>query len=467
MLPETGCANDAIVPADDALSVDTEREIKRGHNRGRLPAGAYHEAKVVPQPHETLCAGGACPCGNGGRLYPLPPGEVIRVTGGSFMQVTQYQCERLRCGRCGDVFTASLAAEAGEGKYSLDFKSSLAINHYYLGIPFYRLSSYQKHIHMPLPVSTQWHLVEEVGGCAVPIFQALLVQAAQRDLIHYDDTKVRILQVSPENRSDPTRTGCYTTGLLARGEGPDIYLFLSGLLHAGENVEQVLAKRQAGLPKPLGMSDALNANGKKALQTILIRCLCLSHGVRKFKELRDVFPEECGVVLKALGQVYTHEATVQAKGLSPPERLSSHQACSGRIMATLKSYLETELTAHRVEPNGELGQAFRYLLKHWTGLTAFLREVGAPLDNNIIERALKIAIRARKTSLFYKTVYGAWLGSVLTSVVHTCIMADENPVFYLTMLQRHGEAVMQHPEAFLPWTYRETLELKAENQQAA
>jgi hypothetical protein len=37
-------------------------------------------------------------------------------------------------------------------------------------------------------------------------------------------------------------------------------------------------------------------------------------------------------------------------------------------------------------------------------LTLFLEQPGVPLDNNIIERSLKLAIRNRKNSLFYKTV---------------------------------------------------------------
>jgi hypothetical protein len=32
-------------------------------------------------------------------------------------------------------------------------------------------------------------------------------------------------------------------------------------------------------------------------------------------------------------------------------------------------------------------KAITYLLRHWKALTTFLREAGAPLDNNICERA--------------------------------------------------------------------------------
>jgi hypothetical protein len=44
------------------------------------------------------------------------------------------------------------------------------------------------------------------------------------------------------------------------------------------------------------------------------------------------------------------------------------------------------------------------LLNHWPKLTLFLQQPGAPLDNNIAERALKKAILNRKNALFYKTL---------------------------------------------------------------
>jgi Transposase IS66 family len=58
-----------------------------------------------------------------------------------------------------------------------------------------------------------------------------------------------------------------------------------------------------------------------------------------------------------------------------------------------------------------LGKAISYLLRHWTKLTLFHRQPGAPLDNNIVERSLKKAILHRKNALFYKTMNGAGVGA--------------------------------------------------------
>jgi hypothetical protein len=68
-----------------------------------------------------------------------------------------------------------------------------------------------------------------------------------------------------------------------------------------------------------------------------------------------------------------------------------------------------------------------YMLKRWDNLTRFLQIPGAPLDNNICERALKYAICHRKNSLFYKTQRGVYVGDLFMSLIHTCQLAGINP----------------------------------------
>ena len=97
------------------------------------------------------------------------------------------------------------------------------------------------------------------------------------------------------------------------------------------------------------------------------------------------------------------------------------------------------------------------MLKHGEPLTLFLRQAGAPLDNNLCERALKMAILHRKNSLSYKTLKGARLGDLFMSLIHTCRLNGANPLDYLTQLQRHAKQVQAHPTAWLPWNYLQAL----------
>jgi len=82
---------------------------------------------------------------------------------------------------------------------------------------------------------------------------------------------------------------------------------------------------------------------------------------------------------------------------------------------------------------------------------------GAPLDNNLVERALKLFIRQRKNSLFYKSEHSAYIASVLTSLIATCLYAGVSVLEYLVALQEHRREVFAKPEAWLPWTYQASL----------
>ena len=272
--------------------------------------------------------------------------------------------------------------------------------------------------------------------------------AAQGELIFHDDTAVRILALMQENSdrlaaaqaqgmaTPPDRTGMHTTALVVKVGEHTAILYYSSRRHAGENLQGLLDKREAGLAKPLAMSDALASNAV-ADDAAVIRCHCLAHGRRKFSDLAEVFPHECQVVLEVLSQVFDHDEQARQAQLSPEARLAYHQAQSQPLMDGLKGWLDQQIDEHLVEPNSALGKAIGYMQHHWDTLTRFLSVPGAPLDNNLAERALKLFIRQRNNSLFYKSTHSAYIASVLTSLIATCLYAGVNAVEYLVALQEH------------------------------
>ena len=87
---------------------------------------------------------------------------------------------------------------------------------------------------------------------------------------------------------------------------------------------------------------------------------------------------------------------------------------------------------------------------------------GAPLDNNVCERALEKAILHRKNALFYRTINGAHVGDLFMSLIHTAELGGVNPFDYLTELLRHPRELAQSPGDWMPWNYRENLVQRAD-----
>jgi hypothetical protein len=267
---------------------------------------------------------------------------------------------------------------------------------------------------------------------------------------------MRVLKL--EREPGDQRTGVFTSGIVSTAQGSKIALYFTGRQHAGENLADVLKQRAVAAGPAIQMSDALSWNAPKLPAGVeLLIAHCLAHGRRQIVEVAENFPVECRYVLEQLGEVYGVDAQAREAGMTAEERLRLHQQNSQPILEALHGWLEAQFAERKVEPNSGLGKAITYLLRHWKALTLFLRQAGAPLDNNLCERALKRAVLHRKNALFYRTLNGAQAGDLFMSLIHTCELCEANPFDYLTELQRHAQALAANPSEWMPWNYRETL----------
>jgi len=93
----------------------------------------------------------------------------------------------------------------------------LAVLRFGAGMPNYRLERLQHTLGVPLPASTQWELMATAAESARPVLEQLILQAAQRDLFHNDDTTMRVQELRRAIQADPdaSRTGIFTTCVLA------------------------------------------------------------------------------------------------------------------------------------------------------------------------------------------------------------------------------------------------------------
>lgn len=428
-----------------------ERARRRGH--GRHSAASYTGARRVACALAELMPGDGCPASPcRGHLYDTrEPSLFIRLEGRPLITATRFEQQVLRCSACAERFTAPLPEGVPAQKYDATADVAITLYKYGAGMPFYRQARVQALVGVPLPESVQYERCARVAEWVRPVYEEMVRWAARADVIHSDDTRVVILELLKENKQLPAdaRRGVQTTGVVARAAARHIALYVSGRRHAGENLAELMRKRPPDWSPPIQMSDALAANWAGEFERIVAKCL--AHARRQFIELEEAFPGECARVLDALAQVYRHDA--EAKGMRDQERLAFHQAHSAQVMERLREWIAEQFADRLVEPNSSLGKALTYMEKHWDGLTKFLTVAGAPLDNNICERALKLAVLQRKNALFYKTEVGAQVGDCLMSVIETCRLNEVNVWEYLLALVRNERLVGRDPTPWLPWNY--------------
>jgi len=446
---------DRVCPVVEPAPAVAPKPPRKGH--GRCGAGHYTGARWIQVNHPSLRQGQRCPqCQKGLLRTQRRRGVLLRIQGSPPISATAWSLEKLRCDTCGEVFTAPAPAQAGTTKYDESVGVTVALLRYGSGMPHYRLARLQQSLGVPLPESTQWELLTPLFQLARPIFEELLRQAAQSPLLYNDDTSMRILDLRQPGSAtaaeiDPERKGTFTTGIVASSGDHPVALFMTGWRHAGENLAGVLKHRAAELPPPIQMCDALSRNTCGEFDSILANCL--GHGRRQFVPLATSFPEQVRYVLEQIREVYRADAQSKQLELTAQERLLHHQTHSKPVLDNLHKWMSQQLEEKKVEPNSGLGQALNYMLNHWEPLTLFLRQPGAPLDNNICERSLKMAILHRKNSLSYKTLNGAQTGDLFMSLIHTCRLNRVNPYDYLLAIAQNPQLVRAQPKQWLPWNY--------------
>ena len=449
-------------PCPQSTSGETPQRKRKGH--GRIPASSY-DCEVTAVAHPTLCAGQQCPgCAHGALYDTHDPAPVVLIVGQPLLAAERFEAQCLRCNSCGVQYTAPLPERARGPKYTESAAATITWAHYSLGLPFHRLEAAQHFVGVPVPAATLWEVVRDQLPHVMPVYQVLASLAADAPVLHNDDTYVKILELMGKRRREleaageferPDRTGLFTTAVVAKTSAGPIVLFASGRSHAGENLADLLDRRDPELPPPIQMCDGLDRNLPPG--HTVVHANCMSHARRQFVDEIDNHPALCTHLLEQVGKVFNNEHVCKLQGLTGGARLEYHQRESGPVMAELKKWIDELVDSKLVEPNSDLGGALCYMTRRWDKLTLFLRVPDAPLDNNITERSLKAAIRLRRASLFYATTRGALVGDVFQALIYTTLLHGGNPLRYLTALFVHYKEVEAAPHDWLPWNYEATL----------
>lgn len=451
--------------AQESLAPRGKKSNQHKQTRRTKPATNKVKPQVIHHALTTFTKGEQCPECDVGKLTKYEPASFLRITGQSPFVPEQHVMERLRCNACGAYFTAPLAEDIladgnTQQKYGYSARSLMSINKYYTGTPFYRQGSLQQILGVSITASTIFDQTEYVANAIQPVFKLLLSEAGNARHYYIDDTTHRILDQTAivkkqrNSNKERVRTGVYSSGMIATTAADQkIVLFETNIGHAGEFIDSVLLSRDETIPPPIIMSDALASN-RPSGKIEFIQSKCNSHARRQFVDVLSHFPDEVEDILECYGEIWHHDNITKEKEFNREQRQSYHAQYSLPIMEKIRGWGCQHLLDGSIEENSGLGKAIRYFDKHYDGLTCFCTVPGAQLDNNLMEAELKLVVRDRKNAMFHKTLSGASIADVITSVIATASWAGVNVFDYFNTLQREQDAVKLAPENYLPWNYQ-------------
>lgn len=440
---------------------------KRDNKNGFAPkAPPVIPPSVEKHPLLEYTKGDSCAECYTGKLYKFDPATFVRISGQAPLAATRHIMERLRCNACGAYFTAPLSGAAVEDgapgqQFGYSARAVAAVNKHLSGLPFFRQQSLQQLFGCAVSTSAIFKQCEIVATACMPVLLHLIELSAQASYFDLDDTGNRILEEKgkdlPDRRTQKLRhrTGIYTSAVIATlADERSILLFKTNIGHAGEWLDEILVRRPPGTAPPVIMSDALNRNAPSVIDAYHWS-KCNSHARREFDTCYGMEPADW--VIDQYQTIWRNDTHCDLHKMSPQQRLEYHREHSRPVMESIRARCKQWLDSRQIEANSAMGRACQYFENHYEGLSAFCRLAGARLDNNRVEQTIKLIIRGRKNSLFYKTQNGADVGDTLISIMTTAIHNGVNVLDYLIAIQRNEFDVGRHPEAWLPWNYQENL----------
>jgi transposase len=407
------------IPRPGSVTISYERrKPKQGHGRKPIPDDLHREKQIIePTPEEKTCSS----CGAEKKKIGEDITEELEYKPAVFF-VNQFVRPKYACPCCPDngVTTAALPDRPiDKGIAGPGLLSYIIVSKHVDHLPLYRLEQMFKRYNIHINRSTMCGWLKQVEFSLQAIHREMHRQLlCESFLIQADETTLKVLDESVKDQCALGYLWPYVgDGKLAVFEfqdsrarsGPTDFL----KLYTGR---YLLSDGYAGYNQVVEKKD-------------LVHLMCWAHARRKFFEVKDLDPPFVDRVLTLIGKLYDVEREAAEQKLSPDKRGELRQKKSVPVLAAVKELLFNPGNA-TILPKNKISEAVAYTLNHWDQLTNFLEDGRLPIDNNLVENAIRPIALGRKNWLFAGSPDGAQRLATFYSLVATCKLNNINPYEY-------------------------------------
>lgn len=416
------------------------KEKKDNGDKAKQTGHGHREQPNLPtieQVHDLDEADKVCPiCGE--QLEPwegqFEQSEEIDVIERRFI-ITKHKRKKYRCqcGQCIETAPGPTKLIAG-GRYSLDFAISIAISKYQDHLPLERQVKIMKREGLIIDSQTLWDQLHALARVLSPAHDVLQHHVLNQEVIGADETYWRLMGEKGKKKGGKGKR--WHVWAIVSSDAVCYRLINS---RSADAAEQVL-KDYDGVILCDGYSAyvALKKRGKKFRVAH-----CWAHVRRKFEEIEEIYPEQCGKVLDLIGQLYDIERTCPAGPDGDELRLKLRDEQSRPIVQQIHNWA----LGIRVLPNSALGKAIAYMGSMWNGLQLFLDDPAINIDNNATERGLRSVVLGRKNHYGSRSQRGTEVAALFYSLIESAKLVGIEPKMYL----RHAaEAALRGETIPLP-----------------
>jgi transposase len=422
-----------------AESSEQRKPPRDGASKEKAPQSGHGPR---PQPNlpiqEVLCQlhddDRACPsCGHDLQEMSgvTEDGEQITIVQRHFV-LQQIKRQKYRCKCQIGVQTApGPTKNIPGGRYSLEFAAEVAINKYADHLPLERQRRIMAREGLIVDTQTLWDQIDALAAHLQPICDALRQYVLGSDVIAADETWWRLMNEDSSKRW--WAWGIATHDAVWYGIDP--------------SRSAAAAKRMLGDYSGIVMCDGYAAYDTVAAANRGVKLVhCWAHARRKFIEAEQAYPVQARIAIEMIAELFAVERELEdpepldgdEKVRAIEARLAIRAARSRPILERLRNWALEQLAL----PRSSIRKAIEYMLRYWSGLTAFIDEPLVPLDNNRIERALRGMVIGRKNHYGSRSRRGTEVAALFYSLIETCKLRGLDPREYIL---KAADISIHHP----------------------
>ena len=349
--------------------------------------------------------------------------EVITVITRSFKRV-KIRLHKKRC-KCGSTIAspAPPPKTIKGGRYTAEFAVEVAIQKYLDHLPLERQVKIMKREGLVIDSQTLWDQILALARHYEPIYDALYKHVMKSEVVHADETPWFMLKKGRRKQYYAWGAACH-----------DAVYYRIDPSRSKEAAKKLLGDYTGTVVvDAYSAYQAVSRDGKDGGKARL--AFCWAHVRRKFLDAEPNYPDECKEALDLIGELYEVERQVpnpwKAEGKEREEIFASlakiRYEKSRAILDRIKSWAYDQLSL----PQSTFRKALEYMLGHWNGLTVFLQDPKVPLDNNLIERAIRGPVVGRKNHYGSKSVLGTKVAAIYYTMIETAKLQGVDPKQYL------------------------------------
>lgn len=349
--------------------------------------------------------------------------EEITVVERQFV-VRKHQRKKYRCKHgCAPVTAPGPLKLVEGGRYSVEFAVYVAIAKYLYHLPLERQVRMYDVNDLIVDSQTLWDQIELLAKHLDVSYKALLAEVFKSPLIHADETYWQMLSKGSAKKWYAWTVATPTT-VMHR-------LFPS---RSTATAREVLGDYHG----------IVVADGYEPYQTVAragpdgvpryTLTFCWAHVRRKFVKA-EPFAPTCAEVIELIGKLYEIERDLPSphalEGAERESALTHIRAIRKERSVPLVDQIKAWATRQQALPESTFRKAIQYMLDLWHGLTVFLENPWAVLDNNLVERQIRPLVVGRKNHYGSKSKRGTEVAAIFYSLIETAQMRGEDPSAYL------------------------------------